>query len=161
MFIEDAHDFQYVDTITNENKTYFSLTDIQMQLGYAKGSWRQVQDICKDFVENPQPNGTAKKFVSEEDVFRIILQATILAAARYKMWLLYDIAPRLLDMNTTGELAYRCKIFFNETHDSTSALYAALGLSMKHCGSQPRKTRMLPSALPASETSTCVQVMPG
>lgn len=161
MFIEDAHDFHYVGTMLSENKTYFSLTDIQMNLGYAKGSWRQVQELCKDFIDVPQPNGTAKKYISEEDVFRIILQSTLPSAASYKLWLLYDIAPRLLDMETTGELAYRCRRSFSETHDQVAALHSALGLPMKCRSAQPRKTRRLPSALPASETSTCVQVMPG
>lgn len=161
MFIEDAYDFQHVDTMTRGYKTYFSLTDIQICLGYAKGSWNRVQDICKEFVDAQQPNGTTKKYISEEDVFRVILQATLPSTASYKLWLLYDIAPQLLDMDTTGELAYRYRNFFNETHDQVSAMYAALGLTTKRQSSQPRKTRMLPSALPASETSMCVQVMPG
>jgi prophage antirepressor-like protein len=101
---DESSAFNQVRTIIEDGKVWFSATDVARVLGYANPQ-KAIRDHCKTegvnelFIPTTNQWGTIVnqkiKFITEGNVYRLIVSSKLPSAERFEKWLFDEVIPSI------------------------------------------------------------------
>lgn len=91
-------EFGKVRTIVIDEKPYFAGSDVATALGYQNPS-RDVQRHCKNVIKRRGTDSVGRQnemsFISEFDVYRLIMRSNLPSAERFQDWVVEEVLPSI------------------------------------------------------------------
>ena len=112
--IFESNEFGQVRSIYINGKPYFAGIDIATVLGY-KDTAKAIRTHCKGVtdVDTPTKGGIQKlKFISEGDLYRLIIKSQMQEANEFESWIMDEVLP---EIRKTGQYKINKKQTVSET----------------------------------------------
>ena len=91
-------EFGEIRTMEIDGKPYFAGSDVATALGYQNPS-RDVQRHCKNVVKRRGTDSVGRQnemsFISEFDVYRLIMRSNLPSAERFQDWVVEEVLPSI------------------------------------------------------------------